>query len=244
MIRHTAVSLLTSSIKHWSVKNGDSETYIKHLLLHNFGFQPFSLTYLYSMVQNLKSTCISKNTLLQVVFSTLFSVIDLWSNTVSHVWYITLNTFFSKMFSRDILMIRTTFWLKNSGTYWKRNSPLKSAYSVTRSYKTTDHQKMLRIMPRCSWVEDVYLSLVGGRFFFAVIVFSPAALFIVNTLCSPMGNVPYDLGKMGLSTISSATSILIFASSSLVLHRIFLELRHLSTKIIINRREIMSRNFI
>ena len=37
MIRHTAVSLLTSSIKHWSVKNGDSETYIKHLLLHNFG---------------------------------------------------------------------------------------------------------------------------------------------------------------------------------------------------------------
>ena len=37
MIQHTAVSLLTSSIKHWSVKNGDSETYIKHLLLHNFG---------------------------------------------------------------------------------------------------------------------------------------------------------------------------------------------------------------
>ena len=30
MIQHTDVSLLTSSIK-------DSETYIKHLLLHNFG---------------------------------------------------------------------------------------------------------------------------------------------------------------------------------------------------------------
>ena len=46
--------------------------------------QPFSLTYLYSMVQNLKCTCNSKiNTPLQVVFSTLFSVIDLWSNTVS-----------------------------------------------------------------------------------------------------------------------------------------------------------------
>ena len=164
MIQHTVVSFLTSSIKHWSVKNGDSETYIKHLLLHNFGVQPFSLTYLYSMVQNLKSTCISKNTLLQVVFSTLFSVIDLWSNTVSHVWYITLNIFFSKMFSRDILVIKTTFWLKNSGTYWKRNSLLKSAYSVTKRYRTRDHQKMLRIMPRCTWVEDVYLSLVGGRF--------------------------------------------------------------------------------
>ena len=37
MIQHTDVSFLTSSIKHWSVKNGDSETYIKHLLLHNFG---------------------------------------------------------------------------------------------------------------------------------------------------------------------------------------------------------------
>ena len=37
MIQHTDVCLLTSSIKHWSVKNGDSETYIKHLLLHNFG---------------------------------------------------------------------------------------------------------------------------------------------------------------------------------------------------------------
>ena len=124
--------------------------------------QPFSLTYLYSMVQNVKCTCtpgISKiNTLLQVVFSTLFSVIDLWSNTVPHVWYIPLNIFFSKMFSRDILVI------KNSRTYWKRNSLLKSAYSVTKRYKTRDHQKMLRIMSRCSWVEDVYLSLVGGRF--------------------------------------------------------------------------------
>ena len=117
--------------------------------------QPFSLTYLYSMVQNLKCTCISKNTPLQVVFSTLFSVIGLWSNTVSHVWYITFNIFFSKMFTRDILVIKTTFWLKNSGTYWKRNSLLKSAYSVTKRYKTRDHQKMLRIMPRCSWVEDV-----------------------------------------------------------------------------------------
>ena len=127
--------------------------------------QPFSLTYLYSMIQNLKCTCISKiNTLLQVVFSTLFSVIDLWSNTVSHVWYLTLNIFFSKMFSRDILVIKTTFWLKNSGTYWKRNSLLKSAYSVTKRYRTRDPQKMFRIMPRCSWVEDVYLSLVGGRF--------------------------------------------------------------------------------
>ena len=126
--------------------------------------QPFSLPDLYSMVQNLKCTCISKNTLLQVVFSTLFSVIDLWSNTVSHVWYITLNIFFSKMFSREILVIKTMLWLKNSRTYRKRDSLLKSAYSVTKRYKTRDHQKMLRIMPWCSWVEDVYLSLVGGRF--------------------------------------------------------------------------------
>ena len=37
MIQHTVVSFLTSSIQHSSVKNGDSETYIKHLLLHNFG---------------------------------------------------------------------------------------------------------------------------------------------------------------------------------------------------------------
>lgn len=126
--------------------------------------QPISLTHLFSMLQNLKSTCISKNTPLQVVFSTLFSVTDLWSNTVSHVWYITLNIFFSKMFSRDILVNKTTLWLKNSGTYWKRNSLLKSAYTVTKRYKTRDHQKMLRIMPRWSWVKDVYLSLVGGRF--------------------------------------------------------------------------------
>ena len=126
--------------------------------------QPFSLPDLYSMVQNLKCTCISKNTLLQVVFSTLFSVIDLWSNTVSHVWYITLNIFFSKMFSREILVIKTMLWLKNSRTYRKRDSLLKSAYSVTKRYRTRDHQKMFRIMPWCSWVEDIYLSLVGGRF--------------------------------------------------------------------------------
>ena len=126
--------------------------------------QPFSSTHLYSMVQNLKCTCISKNTPLQVVFSTPFSVTDLWSNTISHVWYITLNIFFSKMFSNEVLVNKTTFWLKNSGTYWKRNSLLKSAYSVTKRYKTRDHQKTLRVMLRCSWVEDVYLSLVGGRF--------------------------------------------------------------------------------
>ena len=115
----------------------------------------FSLNFLYSMVQNLKCTCIFKNTPPQVVFSTLFSVIDQWSNTVSHVWYITLNIFVSKMFSRDILVIKTTFWLKNSGTYGKRNSLLKSAYSVTKRYKTRNHQKMLHSMPRCSWVEGV-----------------------------------------------------------------------------------------
>ena len=100
MIQHTVVSFVTSSIKHWSVKNGDSETYIKHLLLHNFGVQPFSLTYLYSMVQNLKSTCISKNTLLQVVFSTLFSVIDLWSNTVSCLIYYLKYFLFKDVFKR------------------------------------------------------------------------------------------------------------------------------------------------
>ena len=163
MIQHTVVSFVTSFTKHWSVKNGDTETYIKHLLLHNFGVQPFPLTYLYSMVQNLKCTCISKNTLLQVVFSTLFSVIDLWSNTVSCLIYYLKYFLFKDVFKRH-LMIRTTFSLKNSGTYWKRNSLLKSAYSVTGKYKTRDHQKMLHIMPRCSLVEDVYLSLVGGRF--------------------------------------------------------------------------------
>ena len=180
------------------------------------------------MIQNLKCTCISKNTPLQVVFSTLFS--DQWSNTVSHVWYSTLNIFFFFSFSRDIL-VKKTFWLKNSRTYWKRNSPLKSAYSVTKRYRTRDHQKMLRIMPRCTWVEDVYLSLVGEGFL-CCDSFLPSSilafvLLIVNTLCSPMGNVPYHLVKTGLSTISSATSIFIFASSSLVLSHLHMTISHL-----------------
>ena len=62
--------------------------------------QPFSLTYLYSMVQKLKSTCIPKNTPLQVVFSTFFSVIDLWSNTVSCLIYYLKYFLFKDVFKR------------------------------------------------------------------------------------------------------------------------------------------------
>ena len=36
-----------------------------------------------------KTSKIVKNTLLRVVFSTLFAVFDMWWNTVSRVWYIT-----------------------------------------------------------------------------------------------------------------------------------------------------------
>ena len=42
-----------------------------------------------------------------------------------------------------------------------------------------------------------------------------------------MGNVPYYLVKTGLSTISSATSIFIFASSSLVLSHLHMTISHL-----------------
>ena len=62
--------------------------------------QPFSLTYLYSMVQKLKCTCIPKNTPLQVIFSTLFSVIDLWSNTVSCLIYYLKYFLFKDVFKR------------------------------------------------------------------------------------------------------------------------------------------------
>ena len=73
-----------------------------------------------------KTSKFVKNTPLRIVFSTLFSVLDMWWNTVSRVWYITSTpTNDLRVLLLPIITTATTGWpqkIRNSTTVDRTNS--------------------------------------------------------------------------------------------------------------------------